>query len=372
MRILPEILKTLESREHAVLATILTTSGSTPASAFSKMIVFEDSTAIGTVGGGCMEADVKAAAKDCFVSNRSRILTFNLTEDEFVQGLICGGTVEILIESLNPEHTRVYRSLDERSQDGNDCLLATRIDPEGRVVEKFLLAHDEKQNLEAIPGVSFETIEKTFRRGETQRITASNGDWILEPVAGAPRLIVFGAGHVSRVICKSASAVGFRVVVVDDRAEYANLVRFPDASEILVEEFSETFDKLAIRNSDYVVIATRGHRYDEEILEEALRYSPKYIGMIGSQRKVLTTFKHLISRGVSAELLNNVCSPMGLEIGAATPEEIAVSVTAELIAVRRGVSTKHVAKSTPLLSLLAALPEVKTDDRASARLIPKE
>jgi xanthine dehydrogenase accessory factor len=336
-----------------MLCTIISTTGSTPASAFSKMLVTESGTRLtGTVGGGCMEADVLHAAKKLHDENRAAILTFHLNETEYVQGLICGGSLDVLVEPIEATMIPLFEQLRDRSNQGEDSVVATLLTHDGRIVFKHLM---ESEDTTGIDGLLDEWKEKTHQsktpvlrrdiseelrkvhhRHETRRIKLEKGELLLEPIAGIPSLVIFGGGHVSKFISKAAVMAGFHVTVVDDRPEYANAKRFPEAARTLTADCVRAFEELTMGPLSYIVIVTRGHRYDEEILERAVQTQAKYIGMIGSKRKVLTTFNRLTERGVPAETLRRVHAPVGLEIGAATPEEIAVSVVAELIAVRRG------------------------------------
>lgn len=354
MSVFHNIVKALESGEQAALATIITTTGSTPACAFSKMLILQkDSKTLGTVGGGCVEADVLAAGMKSFETHKSEIYKFHLTEDEFVQGLICGGTLQVLVEPLSGDQVALFQRIQRLTDDGSECVLRTVLGDGGSAKSKTVLRSPEEALAE-----EQEAFRKAIAARETQIILRGTDTIVLEPIAGAPRLILFGAGHVSRAVCASASAVGFRATVVDDREQYANASRFPAAKEILVREFDEVIGGLELRGSDYLVIATRGHRYDEEILERVVNADATYIGMIGSRRKVLTTYKRLMARGISAEALQRVYSPIGLEIGAAGPEEIAVSVVAELIAVRRNRFNRNFSKSAGLARLLEPLHAV--------------
>ena len=170
---------------------------------------------------------------------------------------------------------------------------------------------------------------------EDGMLCGGNMDILVEPILAQPTLYIFGAGHVSFSISKIAKMVGFKVVVVDDRAEFANKNRFPEADEIVAEDFSDIFSKLKINRSSYIVIVTRGHKFDEEVLEWAVRSEANYVGMIGSKKKKEDIFSSLQSKGISKELLEDVHAPIGMDIHAETPEEIAVSIMAEVIKSRR-------------------------------------
>lgn len=350
--ILRELLSALETEEHVMLATVISTSGSTPASAFSKMLVKNSGqTWLGTVGGGCMEGDVLEAARKQFGTYTARILTFRLNEDDMLQGLICGGSLDILIEPLSRVHIPFIKEWVALRDDGEDGVVATWLGSTGRTGAKLLFKVNEgresiadqwdrtirehHESFQSLPSDIADETWKAYHRNETRRVRSEKGEWILEPVAGRPHLIIFGGGHVSKSISRAASQAGFKVTIVDDRKEYANPERFPEASHTLAVEFRDAFSHLTVKPSTYIVIVTRGHRSDEDVLEQAVKTSAKYIGMIGSKRKVLTTYEHLVERGVSIDALKRVHAPMGIEIGAVTPDEIAVSIVAQLINVRR-------------------------------------
>ncbi len=171
---------------------------------------------------------------------------------------------------------------------------------------------------------------------EDGMLCGGNTDIFVEPIAGQPTLYIFGAGHISVSVSRIAKMVGFKVTVIDNRAEFANTDRFPDADEIIAEDFSRAFSKLEITRSSYIVIVTRGHQFDETVLEWAVKTEAGYVGMIGSREKKDAVFSHLQSKGISKKLLNGVHAPIGADISAETPEEIAVSIMAEIIKVRRG------------------------------------
>jgi len=253
MDIFEEIVRVRREGRRAALATIVHTNGSIPSYESSRMLVYEDGHIAGTVGGGCVEAEVWAAAKEVLRTEAPRKMTFSLNHDAaYDNGLICGGTLEIFVEPILPQ----------------------------------------------------------------------------------PRLYVFGGGHVSVALARAAHTVGFAIGVVDDREAFANRERFPMAQEIYTS-FEEAFAKIQPGPSTYLAIVTRGHKDDLRVLAWAVTTDARYIGMIGSKRKVLSVYKALEAQGVPAEKLQKVHAPVGLEIGALTPEEIAVSITAELIAVRR-------------------------------------
>jgi xanthine dehydrogenase accessory factor len=252
-----EIVKMRRAGQRAALATIVHTNGSIPSYESSRMLVREDGSISGTIGGGCVEAEVWAAAKEVMHKESPRKMVFNLNnEASYDNGLICGGTLEVFVEPILPQ----------------------------------------------------------------------------------PMLHLFGGGHVSMAVAKAASAAGFGVGIVDDRETFANAERFPMASEIHTS-YENAFAKIHPNASSYLLIVTRGHKEDMRVLAWAVRTAARYVGMIGSKRKVLSVYKALENDGYKPEEFARVFAPMGLEIGALSPEEIAVSIVAELIAVRRNART---------------------------------
>jgi xanthine dehydrogenase accessory factor len=263
MDIFEEITRMRRAGQRGALATIVHTNGSIPSYESSRMLIRDDGTIAGTIGGGCVEAEVWAAAKEVMDAEQPRKMTFNLNhEAEYDAGLICGGTLEVFVEPILPQ----------------------------------------------------------------------------------PTLYIFGAGHVSTAVSRIASQAGFAIAVIDDRESFANAERFPMASEIHTS-FDESFEKIQPNSSSYLLIVTRGHKDDMRVLAWALNTDARYIGMIGSKRKVLSVYKALEKEGFAPEKFERVHAPVGLDIGALSPEEIAVSIVAELIAVRRN------AKSLPHKSL---------------------
>jgi xanthine dehydrogenase accessory factor len=273
MDLFEEIVKMRRAGRRAALATIVHTNGSIPSYESSRMLVAEDGSIAGTIGGGCVEAEVWAAAKEVMQKEAPRKMVFNLNnEASYDNGLICGGTLEVFVEPILPQ----------------------------------------------------------------------------------PMLYLFGGGHVSMAVAKAASAAGFAIGVVDDRETFANKERFPMAQEIYAS-YEDAFQKIHPNAASYLVIVTRGHKEDMRVLAWAVRTEARYLGMIGSKRKVLSVYKALENDGYKPEEFERVYAPMGLEIGALSPEEIAVSVAAELVAVRRNAPNsahkklKYEAHASPLL-----------------------
>jgi xanthine dehydrogenase accessory factor len=254
MDIYEEIVKLRREGRRGAVATIVSVRGSIPSFKTAKMLVRDDGSIFGTIGGGCVEADVWQAAREVMEQEKPRTLTFNLNQDpKYDTGLVCGGTLDIFVEPILPKAL----------------------------------------------------------------------------------LYIFGAGHVSHGLYRVAKDAGFDAIVVDDREAYANRERFPEAQEVIAEDFNHALARLQPSESAYIVIVTRGHRDDMRVLRWAVQTKARYVGMIGSKRKTIAIFRELQEEGLPASLFERVHAPIGLDIGAVTPEEIAVSITAELIAVRR-------------------------------------
>ena len=255
MDIFVEVAKLKREERRGALATIVNVRGSIPSVMAAKMLVRDDGSIAGTVGGGCVESDVRKGAMDVMRDGKPRTFNFNLDQQpDDDNGVVCGGSLQVFVE----------------------------------------------------------------------------------PVMPPPRLYILGAGHVGLAVYKIANLAGFETVVADDRDQYANRERFPEAHQVLAGDMDEILSGLAPSDASYIVIVTRGHRYDLRVLRWALETPAHYIGMIGSGRKVLAIYQQLESEGVARECFKRVFAPIGLDIQAATPEEIAVSIVAELIAIRRG------------------------------------
>ena len=254
MDIYEEIVKLQREGHRGAVATIVNVRGSIPSFKSAKMLVRDDGSIAGTIGGGCVEAEVWQAAREVIATEKPRSMTFDLNEDpKYDTGLVCGGALEIFIE----------------------------------------------------------------------------------PVLPSALLYIFGAGHVAFELYKAARNAGFDVVVADDRETYANAERFPEARQVIARDFDQAMATLTPTESSFIVIVTRGHRDDMRVLRWAVQTEARYIGMVGSNRKAITILRELTAEGLKPELFERVYSPVGLDIGAITPEEISVSIMAEIIAIRR-------------------------------------
>jgi len=305
--------------KSGALATVARARGSTPVPAGTKMLVGPEGRLLGSVGGGCVEAEVIGVALEAQAHRRPAILTHHLNADLAGDlGLSCGGTVDIFVEPLvaDEQYVRVL----ELAANADSGLVRTAT------------AWDRADG----PVKTFEPLHAHRASGAAATLTR-DGRFVEERLTPAPRVFVFGAGHVGTAIASAAAAAGFRVVVIDDRADYADASRFPGGVAVLAADVDVALTRYPLTAADAVVIATRG-RNDALILERVAPSPAGYVGLLGSRRKKIVVTKGLKAAGVPAKSLQRVRVPVGLPIGAVTPEEIAVSVVAELISWRRGES----------------------------------
>ncbi len=286
--LLTEAARCIETDVPAALVTVVGAQGSTPQRPGARMLVFADGSVTGTIGGGCVEAEMARRARLSIDSGRPILTTYDLTPEQAGdEGLVCGGRMEVFIE----------------------------------------------------------------------------------PLEATPEFAILGAGHVARPLCALATTAGFRVSVLDDREKYATAGRFPEAHRVLVSGFDHAAEALGLTPRSYAIVVTRGHRGDAIALASCLPLRPRFLGLLGSKAKMVHVFADLLERGFSSEDLARIETPVGIEIGAETPEEIAVSIVARMIAVRRGVSAgriRSMAAQVPgRLAQVAATRDAEVDVKAS-------
>ncbi len=320
---------------------------------------------VGTVGGGLLEALVIEEAKKLSAHKQSpRIGTFDLNGDVSNEGMICGGKVDVLLEQLSETDLSLFQTILSRRKEGMDLILLRMVDKSVGNLKAIVTSNRDVLPEFLINAVGqdsdrlTEMVHRAFGQDDVRRFRIASGEVIVQPIKGTPELVIFGGGHVAVHLVRIASVAGFSTTVIDDREEFANPERFPGATRVFACEFSNAFTKIDIKPSSYIVIVTRGHVSDESVLESAIKTPAKYIGMIGSKRKVIATFDHLIQKGVDREKLRNVHAPIGLDIGAVSAEEIAVSIVAEMIRIRRG-SSRSVAPVSESLKSWFDRPETR-------------
>ena len=354
LELLESLLLLLGKGEKASLSTVTSREGSVPAPAGSRLLVSEKGTVWGTVGGGPLEAQVLQAAGRALQDQRPSITNHEFKAAEAAAGgMICGGRISLFTEVIfpTPEEIGIFKTLVDELKASRPVALATSVvtaypqtSPDGtRLVfgrEKILAGSlaDKQWNdkLLCAAGSILEQKDPLYLGLESkpEGFPELEG-FLVEVFHPDPTLVIFGAGHVAQPLCKMAAMAGFKVVVVDDRPEFASPERFPKAKEILLCDPEEAFTRIVPGAGHYLVSVTRGHLQDRQVIEHALKFPAAYIGMIGSKRKVKLLWEDLKTRGFEPEALERVHAPIGLEIGAETPAEIAVSILAEMIRTRR-------------------------------------
>jgi xanthine dehydrogenase accessory factor len=360
-QIWPEAVRTLERGHKFALATVVGVRGSTPREVGAKMIVREDGQ-FGTIGGGCGEAEVFRKARVLLEEGAgARLTEVDLTGDFDQQEIgTCGGIMDVFIDIWSPgPDLDLARKLSDAAAHSRPAALLTVVDPgaaaaapagaravldpapaEARLYPPIELPRRAIAQLavRAADGIAaLIEISESGGANPVTRIEPGGAQRLfLDPIAGAQRLVIAGAGHIAQPLAQLGSMLGFHVTVIDDRAAFANRERFPDADEIVVRPFTAAIAALNLDRHCYLVSVTRGHSFDEEVVRTALeRTQGAFIGMIGSRRRVRATLDRLAEVGVPRERLEQLHAPLGIDIGAETPEEIAVSIIAEIVRERR-------------------------------------
>lgn len=324
--ILAPLIENIKAGKPLAIASIVKSAGSAPRTSGARMLLDETGILAGTVGGGAVEAACEQKAYALLkADDPDFIADFDLSvEDAANLGMVCGGAVSVLIQKVQHSDLEFFSALHKAYHSGSTPLLITLL-PENNNEARFLSFFEA----EALGKEIF--TKKTPR--QSLLYEQSRQSYFIEPLFHPGTVRVMGGGHVGLATAGFAKKVGFNVVVVDDRSEFANIERFPEADAVQVlTDFSSCCD--GICENDYVVIVTRGHIHDRDVLAEALRTPATYIGMIGSSRKRQAVYDSILENGFTEDDLTRVSSPIGLTIGADTPEEIGISIVAELIAHR--------------------------------------
>jgi len=325
--------------ESFVLATVITRNGSAPRSAGAKMLVKSDGSTTGTVGGGILEAQVERLAADVMNNHSAIVQGFQFSgKDAATMDAICGGQVEVLVEWLDANDSKlaaIIQDLQAAVTSHRKAWLVTVL-PTASATSSQALVHPDSSVIGSLPpGLSLEIVLETRH----PNLVDFGQQAMVEPINIAGTAYIFGAGHVSRSLAEFTEAVGFWTVVLDDRSEYANRQRFPKADELIVlDSFSDSLGKIEIDRDSLIVIVTRGHQNDLTVLAQVLKTGAGYIGMIGSRHKCELIFQELRRLGYSEEDIMRVHAPIGLPIEAETPEEIGISIAAEMIQARAKLS----------------------------------
>jgi xanthine dehydrogenase accessory factor len=350
--LLAELTSVLNQGRECVYCAVVETRGSTPQKAGAAMLVFPDGSQSGTLGGGCVEAEVKQRALRVLggEGGAASVLTFCLDDDYgWDDGLICGGRMSILADPLaaaangrRQQATDYYRQFRQLVEAGRGCTEAVVVaeQPAGLPVgSRYLFDPEGRPAARLAPGdgAAPEAVTRHLVPLQRRPRPAVHQGVAFLPVLPRITLLIIGGGHVGQAVARLAAEVDFDIWVLDDRDRYASRARFPTANRLLVGDIGSTLQQLAqseIDASTYCLIVTRGHNHDEEALYHVAPTRAGYVGMIGSKRKIKLIYEDLMARGVPAETLARVHAPLGFAIGSQTVPEIAVSIVAELIACR--------------------------------------
>ncbi len=343
MTVFESIVKLLKEGESFVLATILNRCGSAPRDVGSRMIIRSDGTIIGTIGGGILEATIQKLAKELFTSRKTLVRSFTLNrEGPAPIGMICGGNVDFLLhfeDASQPARLKHYEELLSALNSKKRAWLIMKL-PDWEVSEGAPAAYLFKDDGASLEDRGLPTAKEFLvEASSTQPLVLEfQGErFFVEPLCSEGSAYIFGAGHIGQKLALLTKFVGFHTVVLDDREEFANRELLGSADRIVVlKSFDEAMNDLNIDEESYIVIVTRGHVHDKTVLGQALKTRARYIGMIGSRTKRDATYEALTKEGFTAADFARVHAPVGLNIGAETPEEIAISIVAELIQARAG------------------------------------
>ena len=332
----------LKQGEDAVLARVISDQGSAPRGTGAGMLIRQSGEIYGTVGGGLVEASAMSRARELFKSKHSTTFAFDMSGDLKEGKMVCGGKVELLLEYIaaGNEALGIFETIARHRRDNRKCFLVTPVPGQGHQVEtgrRWLLSgNDSPAGNEGEDSGILAMLKDGVRALASSSLVECEGKrYWADVIVNGGTVYIFGAGHISREVADLALRVGFNVVVLDDRHEYANTQRFASPIEVVVlKSFDNCFAGLPVDAGSYIVIVTRGHLFDKVVLAQAMKSGAGYIGMIGSVRKRDTIYHALREGGVSAQQLEQVHCPIGLKIDTETPEEIAVSIVGELIDIR--------------------------------------
>jgi xanthine dehydrogenase accessory factor len=338
--ILTELIEAVEAGRRVAYTALVETRGSTPQKAGAAMLVYEDGSQAGTLGGGCVEAEVKRRALRLLDDGTTELLTFNLDSNYgWDDGLICGGRMTMLVDPIRSAlELEFYETFAATLGTGRGCTEAVVLDEEksggGRVADRFLLDESGEILARRGEGTTPPALEDSLQTLASRRRPYVAAGTSFMPQQKRSRLLIVGAGHVGQEVARLADTVDFDVWVVDDRAEYCSPERFPEARRLMVAPIDSALSGLDVDENTFCVIVTRGHNHDEEALYHLVETPAAYVGMIGSRRKIKLIFEDLLGEGISRDALQRVRAPLGFEIGSQSVPEIAVSIVAELVAVR--------------------------------------
>jgi xanthine dehydrogenase accessory factor len=330
MSIYDSVVRYLSEGKKGMIATVVNKAGAAPREEGAKMFVGEDKKTYGTIGGGKLEAEIINEALKSLNTSVARLVHIRMDAKAVADdGMLCGGNVDVLLEAVLDRHKDVYAGIGEYENKGIEALLVTRFTK--GLLQKYLI---DRNGVVWGDSIGKDEIAELKDFWSENKILFIHNDTLVEPIIACSHLYIFGAGHVSQFLSKAAKMVDFHVTVIDDRVEFANSDRFPEADNIIAGDFDEVFDNLDFAANPFLVIVTRGHSHDALVLEKSIARPARYIGMIGSKRKVRMVIDYLREKGAKKEILESIHAPIGIDINSETPQEIAISIVAELIKVR--------------------------------------
>ncbi len=349
------LLKLIQNHDLGAYCTVVQTNGSTPQKPGSKLLILPNLRNIGTLGGGCVEAEARRQAIGLMDGGTPRLLNFQLDSDYgWDDGLICGGSMKIFIDlPKTSDEATIFAELRKLNDAKVPIVLATVVKSGITDIEvgmKMIRGMNGERlgtlgNLKLDEEVESEVSEVLAENSPGLHRTKYGDIWVfLDPIQPRPTLLIAGAGHVGQALCHLGSWLDFDIAIVDDRPDFASKDRLPEADEIIVGDIADELKQYPINHLTYAVIVTRGHQHDEEALHSVIESGARYVGLIGSRRKIKLILDDLSEMGVSEADLARVYAPIGVDITSKTVPEIAVSIAAQLIQVRNAPKpTAHIA-----------------------------
>ena len=339
-------IKEIKNNRKFVISTVTRTQGSTPQKPGAKLLVREDGSGVGTLGGGCVEGDIWFASSEKIKrEENAEVRPYELNEDLAAKdGLVCGGTMHFMIDPIDDKLEFEF-FLDEINKAYNGekpVALVQVLESENlsEISKKILVREDGSKSgkliSEEIDNKLIKESRDLLALGKNKTLKLENRLFYIEAFTTPPKLLLAGGGHVSKAIANLAKPLGFELNIFDDREDFANPDRFPEADDVKVANYNEGFGMFDINANTFIVIATRGHRQDDSATKAALETNASYVGLLGSKRKTILIIEKLLREGIDDDTFKRLRAPVGINIGARTPEEIAVSIISEILSFRLG------------------------------------
>ena len=342
----------IKNKRNFVISTVTRTQGSTPQKPGAKLLVREDGSGVGTLGGGCVEGDIWFASSEKIKREESaEVRPYELNEDLAAKdGLVCGGTMHFMIDPIeNKLEFEFFLDEIQKAYNGDKPVALVQVlesKNKEEISRKILIREDGSKSGILISEETDEKLVKESREllalGKNKTLIVDERLFYLEAFTTPPKLLIAGGGHVSKAIANLAKPLGFELNIFDDRDEFANKERFPEADDVKVASYGEGFDKFDINANTFIIIATRGHRQDDTATKAALGTNASYVGLLGSKRKTILIIEKLLSEGIDDQTFKKLKAPVGINIGARTPEEIAISIISEILAFDAKVSVSQI------------------------------